>query len=199
MPPLSQTRCVLVPKPPCERPSACPCGSSICVAFGPPSRGTSAGFFFRPGGCGPRAVDGGIDAPQVASDDAATIQPQQQGIEDLGPGAVLAPAVEAVVDGLPGAVTLGGVLPGRAGVQVPEDAVDQRAVVLPRMAGLAVVEAVGEERFHPSPLLVGEVETITHGWPPSGNLPSREKGSTFIIRKTAIVRKDLARACQSVS
>src|SRR6516164_4099132 len=192
MPPLSQTRCVLVPKPPWERPSACPWGSIICVAFGPPSRGAWSGFFFRPGGSRPGPIDGGIDTPQVPLDEAAMIQPQQQGVEDLGPSAVLAPAVEAVVDGLPGAVALGGVLPGRAGVQVPEDAVDQRAVVLPRMAGLAVVEAVGEERFHPSPLLVGEVETITHGWPPSGNLPSRDKGSTFIIRKTAIVRKDLA-------
>ena len=75
-------------------------------------------------------------------------------------------------------------------MQVPEDAVDQRAMVLPRATGLAVVVAVREEGCDPLPLDVGKVKAV-HGWPPSGNLPSREKGSTFIIRSVPIVRNDL--------
>src|SRR5262249_40250038 len=191
-PPESQTRWVLVPKPPWERPSACPSGSAICSAFGPPSRGVWSGFFFRPGGGSAGAVDGGIDAPQVALDEAAPIQAEQQGVEDVGPGAVLAPAVEAVVDGLPGAVALRGGGPGGAGVQVPEDAVEKRAVVLPRAAGLAVVVALGEERRDPLPLGVSKIKAV-HGGPPSGNRPPREMVSTFIVRRTPIVRNDLVR------
>src|SRR5262245_36284693 len=189
-PPESQTRWVLVPKPPWERPSACPSGSAICSAFGPPSRGVWSGFFFRPGGGSAGAVDGGIDAPQVALDEAAPIQAEQQGVEDVGPGAILAPAVEAVVNGLPGAVPFGGIWPGGAGVEMPQDAVDQRAVVLPRVAGATVVVAIRDERFNPAPLIVGKIKAV-HGWPPSGNLPSREKGSTFIIRARPIARNDL--------
>src|SRR5262249_54315207 len=112
-------------------------------------------------------------------DEAPLVQLEQEGVQDSGPGAVFAPAVEAVVDGLPGAVALGGVGPGGAGVQVPEDAVDQGPVVLPGVAGLAVVVAVGKEGRDPPPLGVGEIEEI-HGWPPSGNLPSREMESTRI-------------------
>src|SRR5262245_20486926 len=104
MPELSQARWVLVPKP--------------------PRRGACAGLFFRPGGGSAGAGDGGSDAPQVALDQAAPIQAEQQGVEDVGPGAVLAPAVEAVVDGLPAPVAFGGCPARGAGVQVPEDAVD---------------------------------------------------------------------------
>src|SRR5262249_46355077 len=60
-----------------------------------------------------------------------------------------------------------------AGMQVPEDAIDQRTVVLPRMAGTTLVVAVREERCDPFPLFVGKIKAV-HGWPPSGNLPSRE-------------------------
>src|SRR5262249_8893149 len=104
-------------------------------------------------------------------------QAEQQGVEDLGPGAIFTPAVEAVVDGLPGAVAPWGVGPGGAGVQVPEDAVDQRAMVLPGVAAAPGVEAVGEEALDALPLSVGEVKAVIHGWPPSGNRPSRELGS----------------------
>src|SRR4051794_13031124 len=166
MPWLSQTRCALVPKPPCERPSAWSGGSSRCADGGPPSSGGESGFFFRPGGGGVGADDGGIDTPQVAFDEALLVQLEQEGVEELGPGAVLAPAVEAVVDGLPLAVALGGIGPGGAGVQVPEDAVDQGPVVLPGAAGLAVVVAVGEGVPDPKPLGVGEVEAVVHGSPP---------------------------------
>src|SRR2546423_264508 len=132
------------------------------------------------------AAGGAVEAPQVAVDEAVAVELQQQGVEDLGPGAVLAPAVEAVVDGLPGAVALWGVRPGGAGVQVPEDAVDKRAVVLPGVAGFAVVVAVGEKRLYLLPLGVGEVESVVHGGPPSGNLPARELGPTTDSSATLI-------------
>src|SRR4051794_35858824 len=166
IPVLVQIRWVLVPKPPCERPSAWSWGSRRCAAAGPPNSGGGSGFFFRPGGSLVGTNDRGIDAPQVAVDEPGLIELQQQGVEDLGPGAVLAPAVEAVVDGLPGAVARGGVGPGGAGVQVPEDAVDQGPVVLEGAAGLAVVVAVGEGVPDPKPLGVGEVEAVVHGSPP---------------------------------
>src|SRR5436305_1330921 len=177
LPWLSQTRWTLVLKPPRDRPSAWSAGSCSCAASGPPSCGRVSGFFFRPGGGGVRPVDGAVEAPQVALDDAALVESEQQGVEDLGPGAVLAPAVEAVVDGLPGAVAARGVGPGGAGVQVPEDAVDQRPVVLPGVAAAAVVVAVGEEAPDALPLGVGEVKAVGHGGPPSGNRPPRELGS----------------------
>src|SRR5262245_19608839 len=172
VPRLAQIRCAFVPRPPCERPSAWPSGCGRCIAAGRPTSGHGSGFLFRPGGGRVGANDGGIDTPQVALDEAGSVQAEEQGIEDLGPGAVLAPAVEAVVDGLPLAVALRGVGPGGAGVQVPEDAVDQGAVVLPGVPGLAVVVAVGEAGRDPLPLGVGEVIAV-HGWPPSRNRPTR--------------------------
>src|SRR4051794_31005503 len=165
IPVLVQIRWVLVPKPPCERPSAWSWGSRRCAAAGPPNSGGGSGFFFRPGGSLVGTNDRGIDAPQVAVDEPGLIELQQQGVEDLGPGAVLAPAVEAVVDGLPGAVAFGGVGPGGPGVQMPEDAVDQGAVILPGMARLAALVAVGKERLDLRPLGVRQVVAV-HGWPP---------------------------------
>src|SRR5262249_13105978 len=149
---LSVTRCALVLKPPRERPNAWSSGSVTCAAAGPPNRGGGPGFLFRPGGRDVGAADGCIDAPQLAGDGAGPVQSQPQGVEDAGPSAVLAPAVEAIIDGLPGAVALGGVRPRGAGVQVPEDPIDQRPMVLPRVAGLAVVVAIGEEGCDPLPL-----------------------------------------------
>src|SRR5262245_25004304 len=177
MPWLSQTRWTLVLNPPRDRPSAWSAGSCSCAASGPPSCGGLSGFFPRPGGRDVGPVDGAVEAPQVALDDAGLVQLEQQGVEDVGPGAVFAPAVEAVVDGLPGAVAARRIRPGGAGVQVPEDAVDERPVVVPRVAAAAVVVAVGEEAPDALPLGVGEVKAVVHGWPPSGNRPSRELGS----------------------
>src|SRR5262249_33478637 len=122
------------------------------------------------------ATVGGIEAPQVTLDAAGAVEIEQQRVEDFGPRAVLAPAVEAVVDGLPGAVAPWGVGPGGAGVQVPEDAVDQRAMVLERATGFAMVVAVGEEALDPTPLGVREVKTVVHGSPPPGKRPARELG-----------------------
>src|SRR5438128_1486031 len=139
MPWLSQTRCVLVPKPPRERPSAWSCGSWSCIDSGPHSCGGGSGFFFRPSGGRVGAVDGAVETPQIAVDEARLIELEQQSVKDLGPGAVLTPAVEAVVDGLPGAVTLRRVGPGGASMQVPKDAGNEGAVVLPGLAPAVVV------------------------------------------------------------
>src|SRR5580658_6414288 len=51
-------------------------------------------------------------------------------------GAVLAPAVETVVDGLPGSITLRCVRPRSAGMQMPQNAINGTAMVLPGPAGL---------------------------------------------------------------
>src|SRR5262249_45887119 len=167
----SVTRWTLVPKPPCERPSAWSCGSCSCSPSGPPSAGGGSGFFFRPGGGAGSPNDGGIDQPQVTVDEALLVQPQQEGVEDLGPGAVLAPAVAAGVDRLRRAVAVGDVRPGGAGVQAPQDAVDDGAVVFPRVPRPAAVVAVGEEGGDELPLGVGEFVAV-HGWPPLGNRPA---------------------------
>src|SRR5262245_14903128 len=114
VPRLSQARCSLVPKPPCERPSAWSGGSSSCSGSGPASLLGRSAFFSRPGGGPAGADDGGVHEPEVAVEEALVVQAEQQGVEDLGPGAVLTPAVEAVVDGLPGPITLWGIRPGGA-------------------------------------------------------------------------------------
>jgi len=94
------------------------------------------------------------------------VELQQQGVEELGPGAVLAPAVEAVVDGLPRAIALGSVGPGGAGMQVPKYTVNEAPMLLPGMAPMAVVVAVGEEVRNALPLGVGKVIAVGHGKPP---------------------------------
>ena len=55
------------------------------------------------------------------------------------PGAVPAPADESVVAGLPGAVALGQIPPGRPCPELPEDAVHYLAVVAPSPAGPAPI------------------------------------------------------------
>jgi hypothetical protein len=125
------------------------------------------------------AVVGAVEAPEVTVQETGFVELEQEGVEDLGPSAILAPAVEAIRDGLPRAVALGGVRPGGAGMQMPEDAVDEAAMLLPRMSALAVVVAVGEARLNLRPLGVRKIKAIP-GWPPSGNLPTRELGATRV-------------------
>jgi hypothetical protein len=112
------------------------------------------------------AVDGAIETPQIAVDEASLVELQQQSVQDLGPGAVLTPAVEAIVDGLPGAVTLRRVGPGSASMQVPKDAVNEGAMILPGMAPVAVVITVVEKAGNALPLSIGEVKAVIHRWPP---------------------------------
>ena len=93
---------------------------------------------------GPGGVPAGpdraaVDAEQVPVDLAGRVEADVEGLEQPAPGAVLAPAVEPLVDGLPGAVGRPGqVTPRGAGVEDPEDAVDDRAMALPGVAGPVV-------------------------------------------------------------
>jgi hypothetical protein len=113
-----------VPKPPRERPRAWAAGS--------PST------FFCGAGRSAAAPDGtAVDAPQVPVDAALRVQAHLEGLQEEVESARFAEGVEAVVDGLPLAVAFGQVAPGGAGVQSPEDAVEDGAVVLPLAASAA--------------------------------------------------------------
>src|SRR5436853_4433471 len=79
---LSQTRWILVPKPPRERPSAWSGGSCSCASLRPPSRRDPPAFFFRPGGCPAGPNDGPIDTPEVMIDEALVVQFIQQRGDD---------------------------------------------------------------------------------------------------------------------
>jgi hypothetical protein len=65
-------------------------------------------------------------------------------------------------------------------------------MVVAGVAGRAVAVAIGRGRREPLALGVGEIEAV-QGWPPFGDLPSREKGSTSIRPERTIVRNDLGR------
>src|SRR5258708_33641572 len=114
--------------------------------------GMGSGFFFRPACGAGGADDGRVDEPQVSAQAAVSLKVVEQMSENLRPSAVLAPAVEPVVDGLPGPIAVRHVAPGRPGMEDPEDAVEQVAVGPPRVPLTAVVCGMGEEVFEPLPL-----------------------------------------------
>jgi hypothetical protein len=75
------------------------------------------------------------------------------------PGAVAAPAHKPVMPGLPRSVPLGQVPPGRAGAQLPEDAVDHPAMVTPLAAAPPVG---GQQRLKLGPCPIGELPAPNH-------------------------------------
>jgi hypothetical protein len=87
-------------------------------------------FFPGPGGGLVGTHDGAVDAEQIPVDTSVGLGAGLEVSEDAVPQAVLAPGVEARVDGFPGSEKLRQVAPGGAGVQNPEDAVDHQSVVL---------------------------------------------------------------------
>src|SRR3954451_23237702 len=95
---LSQTKWIFVPKPPRGRPNAWSDGSCICAAFGPPRSLEPLTFFFRPGRRSAGPDDGAIDTPEVVVNRPSVVPFIPQGGDDAGPGAVLAPTVEARED-----------------------------------------------------------------------------------------------------
>ncbi len=103
---------------------------------------------------------GAVDAEQVGVDQPGLVQPQLQPLDDAVEQPALTHLVEAVVNGLPGAVALGQVALGGAGVQPPEDTVEHQAVVLPLSPALAWAgwEKVAQLR----PLGVGEFVSFGH-------------------------------------
>jgi hypothetical protein len=72
-----------------------------------------------PGGGSAGADDGAVDAPQVVVDAACVVQFVEQGGDDAAPGAVSTPGVEAVEDGLPGAVLTGDDNAQPAAIRIP--------------------------------------------------------------------------------
>ena len=73
---------------------------------------------------------------------ALVIQFVQQRSDDADPGAVLTPTVEAREDRLPGAVAFRKITPRGAGMQNPEDAVEDRTRIVERVACLIVMGTV---------------------------------------------------------
>src|SRR4051795_12618175 len=158
----SQTRWIFVPNPPRERPSAWSDGSCICADFGPPNRRGPPAFFFRPGGRPAGSDDGTVDAPEVVVDLASVIQFVQQRGDDASPGAVLSPPVEGLEGRLPGSIAFREIPPWGAGMEDPEDSIEDWSSVAKRTAGLAVMSTVRQERGDSCPLLVGEI-IAAHG------------------------------------
>src|SRR5262249_3419134 len=105
-----------------------------------PRRGRQAHrlLFFRGSGSRPAGADGGaIDAPQVEVDESLLVQLPLERLQDAVEQTAATHLGEAVVDRLPVAVALGQITPGGAGVQPPEDAVEDGAIVLPLAAPAA--------------------------------------------------------------
>src|SRR5215813_3275636 len=134
---LSQTKWILVVKPPRDRPSAWSRGSCICVCLRPPSRREPPGLeldrflFFSPSSGSPTCPDDGtVDTPQVVVDLLLVIQFVEQRGDDANPCAIPAPVVEPGENGLPRSVALREITPGSAGVKGPKNTVDDRSVVL---------------------------------------------------------------------
>lgn len=117
----------------------------------PPSGGRSAG-----------ADDGTVDTPEVVIDLLLVVQFVEQRGDDPDPGAVLPPSVETLEDRLPGTVAFREVAPRGTGMEDPEDAVNDRARIVERMACLAVMGPVGHEGRDPCPLLLREFIAV-HG------------------------------------
>jgi hypothetical protein len=101
-------------------------------------------------------------------EEALVVQFVQQRGDDTNPGAVLSPRVEAVEHGLPRPIAFGEITPRGAGVQDPEDTIDDEALIVRRSPGLAVMGRVREQGGDPSPLLIREL-VATRDWPPFGN------------------------------
>src|SRR5436305_11397865 len=119
--------------------------------------------------------------------------------QERGPGAVLAPFVEAVVDGLPGTIAFGDVAPRGARVQDPEDAVEGAVVGQPRVSPATVVPGVGQQGSKSLPLPGAEFVTSSHNQPPRGYQSQGGQklcGKTYARQSLAAERKSTHIACR---
>ena len=190
---LSQTRWIFVPNPPRERPNAWSDGSCICAAFDPPNRRGLLGFFFRPRRRTTGPNDRTIDTPKVVVDLAAVVEFVQERGGDADPGAVLTPPVEGREDRLPGAVAIGEITPGGAGMQDPEDAINDRPGIVEGVACAAAMSPVRQEGRDPFPLLLGKL-IAAHGRTRWGNGPVWRSAFPIIILLRAIAKQGLVYA-----
>src|SRR3954449_3184558 len=198
---LSQTKWIFVPKPPRERPNAWSDGSCICAAFGPPRSLGPLKFFFRPGRRSACPDDGAIDTPEVVVDLPSVVQSIQQRGDDAGPGAVLAPTVEAREDRLPGAIAFREIAPRGAGMEDPEDAIDDRTGIIERVARPTAMRPVWQQRGDACPLRVGEF-VAAHGRTRLGGRPVCSWGFPIIVgpptRRQTQISVRLTKAKQSL-
>src|SRR5947209_1943873 len=176
----SDTKWALVVNPPRERPSAWSGGSCICASLRPPNRHELLPLFPPSGGRPTGTDNSAVDTPEVVVDPLLVIPFVQQRGDDPDPGAVLPPPVEALEDRLPGAVAFREVAPRGAGMEDPEDAVDDRTRLIKRVARRAVMSPVRQEGRDPVPLLIGEF-IAAHGRTRWGNGPIGRPGLPIII------------------
>src|SRR5437763_13396471 len=99
------------------------------AGLGPPRCGASVGFFFRSAGSAATTNDGGIDKPQPVAQSAVAFLLLQEAGQDAGPGAIASPTPKASIDALPRAIAFWDVTPGGAGVQTPEDTIEDPSVI----------------------------------------------------------------------
>jgi hypothetical protein len=95
-----------------------------------------------------------------------TFEVFQQVRENPSPGAVFTPASEAAVDGFPRAIALGNVTPRGAGVEAPQNAIEEAMRILPGPATTVLVRRVREKRGDAFPMPLREFMATWHGWPP---------------------------------
>src|SRR5262249_17818957 len=139
--------------------------------LGPGQDAGSARIFFRPGGGVTGPDDRGVDAPEVVAQAAPALQVIEQPGHEAGPGPVLPPAVEPIIDGLPRAIPLREVPPGGPGVEHPEDAIEDRVMVVPGAPRPAVMGGMGQEGFDLLPKPRVELIAASHGGHPFGIPP----------------------------
>ena len=109
---------------------------------------------------------------------------------DADPGAVLTPPIEGREDRLPGAVSIGEITPGGAGMQAPEDAMNYRPGIVEGEACAAAMSPVRQEGRDPSPLLLGEF-IAAHGRTRWGNGPVWTSALPIIILLRTIAKQGL--------
>lgn len=81
-----------------------------------------------------------------------------QGQENSFQDARTHPVLEASMDGLVRAVSVGQILPGRAGAQDPQHPVEDPAAIAPRSAAaVGAYRIFGEDGFDEIPLFIGDV------------------------------------------
>jgi hypothetical protein len=120
---------------------------------------------------------------------ARTLPVVQQVGPNPGPGAVLPPASEAAVDGLPGAIPLGEVAPQGARMETPQNPIEDALVVLPRATPTVPVGQVREERGEAFPLPLRKFMAIGHEQSP-GRTATNRTGRSPLMYPQAICQTE---------
>lgn len=105
---------------------------------------------------------GAVDTPQVEREAPLAREGALQPPEQTIPRPVAAPAAEAAIERLPGAVARRDIAPRDARVQPVEEAVDDRPMVMQGAPGGAQGR---QERQQPAPLLIREFMATGHAPP----------------------------------